>query len=59
VRPLFDYAWDFSGGRAKVRIGDEFAYIDRDGRYVGEMPAFCRRRVPGRPVMLAQIPCGR
>jgi hypothetical protein len=31
------YAWEFSGGLARVSNGDKWGYIDRDGNLVIEM----------------------
>jgi len=34
INPQFDYAWDFSEGLARVRIGDRRGYIDKTGMFV-------------------------
>ncbi len=34
IKPNFDDAYDFVGDFAKVRIGDDFAYIDRKGKII-------------------------
>ena len=34
IKPQFDGAWSFSEGLARVKFGDRYGYINREGRYV-------------------------
>ena len=35
ITPQFDFAYGFRYGRARVQLGNERGFIDKDGRYIG------------------------
>lgn len=36
IQPQFEWAWDFSQGPARVRVGGKYSYIDTKGKFITE-----------------------